>query len=297
MKLIARVLKDPLTHFLLLGAALFVVYGWIGNDPDGSGERSPNEPVRITDQDVAWLSENWSRQWHRPPTREELRGLVTSLVKEELLAREAREMGLEVNDTIIRRRLAQKLEFLIDDTSIAVQPTDAELEALLAASPDRFRSDPRVTFEHLYFSRDRRADALGDAKSALELLEPSASLDSIEVGDPMLMDAVVSDAEQRIVAREFGDDFAAAVVVLEPGVWSGPIESGLGIHLVRLIEVTPGDVPPFDRIRDGVLDAWRAARRVEENDRYLALLVEKYGIEADATVEALIGDLGPRNGS
>ena len=110
-----RLLKEPLLHFLVLGALLFAVYSWLNRSlPDN---KSAAGTVRITSNEIAWLKETWSRQWQREPTRDELRGLVTDFLKEELLAREARALGLDQNDTIVRRRLAQKLEFLVQDTS------------------------------------------------------------------------------------------------------------------------------------------------------------------------------------
>ena len=146
-----RLLKEPLLHFVVLGALLFGAYSWLNR---GARSEGPAKQVRVSETDVKWLVETWTRQWQRPPTRDELRGLVTGFLKEELLAREAREMGLEENDTIVRRRLAQKLEFLLQDTSRLAEPSEEDLHKFYAAHPERFQAEARVSFTHVFFNRE-----------------------------------------------------------------------------------------------------------------------------------------------
>src|SRR5580704_19189271 len=146
-----RILREPLLHFLLIGGLLFATYSWLRR---GAGDDAAPAEVRITASEVAWLKETWSRQWQREPTRDELRGLVTDFLKEELLAREARSLGLDQNDTIVRRRLAQKLEFLVQDTSRLAEPTEEDLRRFYKASPERFQTDAHISFTHVFFSRE-----------------------------------------------------------------------------------------------------------------------------------------------
>jgi hypothetical protein len=146
----SRLLKEPLLHFLVLGALLFGAYAWL----DRGGQIGPTaRQVRIGEADVAWLTTTWTRQWQREPTRDELRGLVVDYLKEELLAREAREMRLDENDTVVRRRLAQKLEFIVQDVSRLADPTDVELRSFHAAHSERFQTDPQASFKQIYLSR------------------------------------------------------------------------------------------------------------------------------------------------
>jgi hypothetical protein len=168
-----RLTKEPLFHFLLIGAVLFGAYAWRNRGTPGENQA---RQVRISEADVKWLKETWARQWQREPTLDELGGLVTEFLKEELLAREAREMGLDQNDTVVRRRLAQKVEFLVQDTSQWVEPTEDDLRKFHAAHPERFSEPARVSFTHIYFSREKRTDAAADAKGALELwlIQPPA---------------------------------------------------------------------------------------------------------------------------
>src|SRR5687767_12697981 len=153
-----RLFKDPLIHFVVAGTALFAAYAWM-NGSAGNSNGSRAQQINISRGDVEWLAQNWTTQWRRSPMREELRGLVTDYVNEQLLAREARALGLEDNDVIVRRRLAQKLTFLIEDTLRRTEPAEAELQQFYAAHSQRFQSDARISFEHIYFNPDRRADA------------------------------------------------------------------------------------------------------------------------------------------
>ena len=165
--------------------------------------------MRITSREVAWLADTWVRQQQRPPTREELRGLVTEYLKEELLAREARAMGLDQDDLIVRRRLAQKLEFLVQDTSRLAEPTNEDLRRIYKANPDHFQSPARVSFTQIYFSRERRHDAAADAKAALaELSHSPAAARPSDMGDPLMLDAEMLNADEQTVSGQFGKDFA-----------------------------------------------------------------------------------------
>ena len=168
-----RLLKEPLLHFLLFGALLFGAYAWMNR---GAGDVRPVRQVRVGENDVKWLKETWARQWQREPTREELRGLVMDFLKEELLAREAREMGLDENDTIVRRRLAQKVEFLVQDTARLAEPTEDDLRRFYAAHPERFSEEARVSFTHVYFSRDHPQEVAA-ARARLE-----ANANPLEMG-------------------------------------------------------------------------------------------------------------------
>ena len=155
-----KLFREPLLHFAVIGVALFYAYSWLNESrPALDGV----EPVRIGQGEVQWLRETYSSQWLRPPDAIELQGLVADLVTEELLAREAQAMGLGENDTIVRRRLAQKLKFLVEDTSRLAEPTDAELRQYFEANSARFEENSLVSFSHVYFNPQNRKDAATDA--------------------------------------------------------------------------------------------------------------------------------------
>lgn len=288
-----KLLKEPLLHFLLIGGVLFGAYAWRNR---GAKNDAGGRQVRISESDVVWLKETWTRQWQREPDREELRGLVTEFLKEELLAREAREMGLDQNDVFVRRRLAQKVEFMVQDTSRLAVPTEEDLRRFYAAHPERFSEPARVSFTHVYFSRENRKDPAGDARSALAKLraaQPSTLNPQLaEVGDRLLLDSEFREVDQQAVAGQFGAKFAGAVFALPPGAWSGPIESGYGLHLVRVSAQTPARPREFAQVRAQVLERWQDQRQREDNEKYFAGLLKKYDVAVDASVKPLVGVLG-----
>ncbi|CAN7416897.1 peptidyl-prolyl cis-trans isomerase [Rhizobium sp. LjRoot258] len=282
-----NLLREPLLHFVLGGALLFAGYAGLEREQtDASGL----EPVRIGEGEVRWLKETWANQWLRAPSTQELQGLVADLVSEELLAREAREMGLDRNDTIVRRRLAQKLKFLVEDTSGLIEPKEAELRQFYETNAARFQSGARVSFTQIFFNPALRKDAFSDAKTALAELQASGDTDpAATVGDRLLFDAEIRDADEQAVSNMFGPEFARAVFALSPGRWSEPVKSGYGLHLVSIAYTSAAKHPPFEEVRDEVLQEWRREKERDVNRDYLARLREKYGVVLDASAKELLG--------
>jgi len=287
---VKKFLKEPLLHFLVIGAVLFGAYAWRNRGPSGG---SQSLQVRVSEADVLWLKETWAKQWQREPDQNELRGLVTEFLKEELLAREARELGFDQDDPFVRRRLAQKVEFMMQDTSRLVEPTEDDLKKFYRAHPERFSESARVSFTHLYFSRDQRKDAAADARAALaELSHSPLAARPSELGDHLLIDSEFRDADSQSVSGQFGAKFASALFALPPGAWHGPIESGYGLHLVRVTSQSPARLREFTEVRAQVLDRWHDQRQREDNEKYFAGLLKKYDVVLDASVKPLVGTLG-----
>lgn len=282
-----RVLKEPLVHFLLIGAALFGAYAWIRTPENPPANKTTK--IQITAGDARWLVENWTTQWRRPPTRDELRGLIVDYLNEQLLAREARALGLEDNDVIVRRRLAQKLTFLIDDTTRRAEPTEQELQQYYGANVHRFRSDARISFAHIYFSPQRRADVRSDAEDALKLLvAEGAATRNADLGDRLLIRSELRDETEQSVSNTFGPDFARAVFALEASNWSGPVQSGYGLHLVRVSAMKGARAPLLSEVRERVMAEWKREREGQTKERYLAELRKKYDVVADEEIKVLI---------
>lgn len=288
-----KLLREPLLHFLIIGVLLFGAYAWRNRGAQGD---AGGRQVRITEGDVKWLTETWAKQWQREPDRDELRGLVTEFLKEELLAREAREMGLDQEDVYIRRRLAQKVEFMVQDTSRLAVPTEDDLRRFYDAHPEHFGEPARVSFTHVYFSRENRKDPAADATSVLAQLraaQPSTLNPQLaELGDRLLLDSEFREVDQQAVTAQFGAKFASAVFALPPGTWHGPIESGYGLHLVRVSAQTPARPREFAQVRPQVLERWQDQRQREDNEKYFASLLKKYDVAVDASVQPLVGVLG-----
>ncbi|HVM95604.1 MAG TPA: peptidylprolyl isomerase [Candidatus Acidoferrales bacterium] len=285
-----KLLKEPLLHFLAAGALLFAAYGWL--HPGGDATRADSaHQVRISASDVQWLSETWTRQWQREPSRDELNGLVAEFLKEELLSREARAMRLDENDTIVRRRLAQKVEFLVQDTARLAQPSEDDLRRFYAANPQRFTDESRISFSQIYFSREQRKDAAGEARAALSRLSRSDAPPASTLGDRIMIDGEFHDADEQTVAAQFGKSFADTVFTLVPGEWHGPIESGYGLHLVRVSQVTPSRRLEFSEVRARVLEGWQDQQQRDTNQKYFAGLLKKYDVVVDEDVRQMIGPL------
>lgn len=281
-------LREPLVHFTVAGGLMFGLYLWF--NPTALEDASDSAAVRIGTSEVRWLSETWTRQWRREPTPDELQMLAASHVREELLAREARAMGLDNDDVIVRRRLAQKLEFLIRDTAGLDEPTEDELRRFHADHADLFASAARLTLSQVYFSRERRRNAEQDARAALARLNKGAA-QSAEEGDVMLFAPDYREVDEPTVAATFGPEFARSAFGLQSGAWHGPIASGYGFHLVKVSHPEPGAFRDFAEVRAQVLDRWREQRGREREAQFLAGLMKKYGVEVDDSVKAVVGSL------
>lgn len=282
-------LKEPLLHFGIAGAILFGCYSWLD---DRSVETGAGEPVRIGEGDVRWLKQTWSSQWLREPTPDELNGLIRELINEQLLAREAKEMGLDENDTIIRRRLAQKLKFLVEDTAQLAEPSEQELRQFHAANAARFETPARIGFEHVYFNPEQRKNAAADATAALAKLKENPESAPI-AGDRLLLGDDSAEINELALSSMFGSDFAREVFALEPGEWEGPVKSGYGLHLVLVRQRTPAELKPFESVRDTVLVEWRNEKQSALGRDYLAELRKKYGLELEDGVAVVLQSEAP----
>jgi hypothetical protein len=270
-----RLLKEPLLHFLVLGAAIFAVYQWLP-------KRSSSEPgnIVITQGEIENLATIFARSWQRPPTEEELAGLVRDRVREEVYCREAMALGLDTDDSVIRRRLRQKMEFVSDDILSQAEPSDADLNAYLQAHPDSFRLEQRFTFRQVYLNPEKHGENL--ARDAVRLLaqlnQADGKVDVSEVGDSSLLEDRFKSVSASDVAAQLGEKFAAKVDELSPGRWQGPVESGYGMHLVFVEGRIKGHVPELAEVRDVVRREWANARRLEANEKFYQGLLKHYTV-------------------
>jgi len=256
-----RLLREPLIHFLLLGAVLFAVDHYV-QPARGSGPSS--KQIQLSLDDLAQLALQFQAQWRREPTPEELTRLIENKVQNEVLYREALAMGLDKDDEIVKRRMAQKMQFLAEDVAAAREPATAELKSWFEKKQAAFAQPNRVSFRHLYFSPDRRGSrARDDAAKALAKL--AGQLEDAKVAgslaDPFMFQDYYRDRAPEYLGKEFGPQFALAVAKLATGSWQGPIESGLGWHLVFVDTVIPGRVPAFEEIEPDVKTAWLSEQK------------------------------------
>ncbi|WP_170381851.1 peptidyl-prolyl cis-trans isomerase [Ruegeria atlantica] len=244
-----RFLKEPLFHFILIGAAIF---GWFALVSPNKESGAPPEVIVFDNNDVDLLIARFETTWKRPPNSDELQALIDGAVREEVLVREARKLGLDRGDQVIRARLAQKMDFLADAIASAVEPEDSILEAYIVANPARFATPPRLAFEQIYLGETPEPDEVEAAISKLK-----AGEDWVTVGVPSLMPKAMPLTAPKAIDATFGPGFHSGLEPLEVGVWVGPVRSGYGLHMVRVTETREGSLPPLADIREAVVLAWR----------------------------------------
>jgi parvulin-like peptidyl-prolyl isomerase len=272
-----RLLREPVVHFLVLGALLFAVYAFVdrGRDP-ASGTK-----IVLTVDDLAQLAVLFQAQWRRDPTPDEFRQMVENKVQEEVLYREGLAMGLDKDDTIVKRRMAQKLQFVAEDVAASREPTSAELKAWYEKNADKFREPPRVSFRHLYFSPDKRGvRAKDDAAAALGKLagQPEDAKAAATLADPFMFQEYYRDRAPEFLGKEFGPKFALALPKLPPGSWQGPVESGFGWHLVFVDTLIPGRIPAFEEIESDIKTAWLGEQKSLAWDKAYKDMRAKYTV-------------------
>ena len=275
--MISRLLREPLLQFLALGAILFVFYALV----DKRGTEAP-EKIVVSASRIANLADGFERTWRRQPSKEELQNLIEDYVRDEVFYRAGRAAGLDRDDVVIRRRVRQKMEFLAEEISVP-EPSEGELAAFLATNPDRFRTEDRLTFHHVFLSPARRADTIDqDLKQVGTAISGAATPeDAVELGDPFVLGAEFHSVSPRDVAGTFGDGFARRIFSVEQGRWQGPIASTFGQHFVFVTDRNKGSVPPLDAVRAAVVREWTNARRSELEQKLYRSLRDRYEISVE----------------
>jgi PPIC-type PPIASE domain len=271
-------LREPLLQFLVLGAALFGFFHLV----DRKKAEAP-EKIVISSARIDNLADGFARTWRRPPSKEELQGLVDDYIRDEVFYREGRAAGLDRDDVIIRRRVRQKMEFFAEDLSVQ-EPSEAQLTAYLESNSERFRTEDRFTFHQIFLSATRRAGTIDeDSKRLAEVLaHADAAVDATALGDAFLLGEEFQAVSQSEVAGIFGDGFAKRVSAMEQGRWQGPVPSSFGEHFVYIGERTPGSLPPLDAVREAVRREWSNARRLEAEQKLYASLRNRYEIVVES---------------
>ena len=272
-----RLLQEPLLHFLILGALLFGLYSLL----QGRALKPATEIV-ISRGQVQSLQAQFQRTRQRAPTSEELQGLVESWVREEIFYREGLAMGLDRDDPIVRRRVAQKLEF-IADAGVATPPTAAELQTWFDAHIDKYQIEPRYTLRQIYFDVARHGEKLdADVAAVRRALDAGKA----PTGDPTLLPLALDNAQAFEVKRVFGKEFADALKALPINTWQGPLRSGFGVHLVRLSAIEAGRRATLDEARAEVERDLLHARTAQSNAAHYEKLRARYTVRIDSTATA-----------
>jgi hypothetical protein len=261
--MLGRLLREPLLHFLLLGGVLFVIFGQGGPEPPAGGTE-----IVVTAADIERIAAGFSATWQRPPSENELQGAINDHIREEVLYRTGLSLGLDKDDTIVRRRIRQKMDFFLEDT--VGEPNESELRAFFDANANKFRVEPRISFRQVFLS-SKRSNPKADAEALLPQLVASGP--NVEGGgDPLLLPETFGLTPLSQIDAQFGEGFATELSKVEPGHWAGPLKSAYGFHLVLVTAAQPSQLPPFEEVRDAVQREWFAARRAAVlNEQYQKL--------------------------
>jgi peptidyl-prolyl cis-trans isomerase C len=270
-------LNEPLLHFLVIGALVFIVFSVVNNEEislDG-------KKIVVSAGDIERLNANWSKKWNRLPTEDELEGLVDSYIREEIYYREALALGLDQDDTVLRRRLMQKMEFLSNDIAELNTPDEKSLNAYFLEHKDKYELPARVSFTHIYFSFDKRSmQVLQDAENILEQIQAVSPpvVRAPDRGDPFMLQYDFTLETPFEVSRLFGQGFAEQLFQLKENGWQGPVESGYGLHLVWINEKIDARMPELASVIDKVRTDWMFEQRQKTNKAIYERFKERYEI-------------------
>ena len=273
-----KLLRDPLTHFVLAATLIFVAYSVWQNRSDKA-----DSTIFVTTGELERLAALYTSEAGALPSETDMAAMVSDLVRDEALSREARRLGLDRDDTIITRRLAQKMSFVVSDLAEDPEPTRDEMLDWHATHTERFTTPATLTFSHIYFSPDVRGDGTEtDAADTLAQLNASSATALDNLGDPFMLQRQYGDVPLREVARQFGGEFANELSELSVSdEWQGPLPSAFGLHLVKLESSTPASVIPFDDIVDQVRKDWLENSRRIANEQAVRDIIARYTVEIE----------------
>jgi hypothetical protein len=279
--MIKRLLQEPLIHFTVFALLIFGAYALISPQR----ENAPDQ-ILITAGKIDQLASLFAKTWQRKPTVGELKGLVDDYVMEEIYYREAKKLDLDIYDTVIRRRLRLKMEFLIDSAVDSLSPTDLELDNFLKANPLRFEIETKLAFQQVFLDPGKRGDKIGtEAAAILKLLRTNTLIDPTTLSDPSLLPSQLPLSAKSSIAQTFGAEFAGAIALTTPGQWVGPLESGYGLHIVRVTDRAMGGIPTLNEVRDVVAREWSNDRRKEMEESRLNALRKHYQVRIENQIE------------
>jgi hypothetical protein len=272
-----KLLREPLVHFMFIGAVIYLLYGVFAEPVPEADDKT----IVVTAGEIEWMQTAWQKRWNRPPTAEEFDGLIQQYIRETVLYREAMTMGLNKHDQVIRRRLAQKLEFLAKDLVALTPPTEEELQSYFAEHQNRYQEPTRYTFTQVFIDPDKRGDAtLDDAEAVkVRLIALGNAIDDAGVlGDDLMLQNYYPEKDPVEIQKLFGSGFTESLLELSPGQWHGPVLSGYGVHLVYVSSIIEPPPPVFAEVRERVVQDWTTDRSEELNEQFYASLRDRYTI-------------------
>jgi len=287
---LTQLFTEPLVQFLIIGACIYGAYALFGTPEEDFRDTT----IRVDANRIEAFIGQWEGRWNRPPTRQEIDGIIQQYVREDILYRQAVAMGLNEDDPITRRRMAQKLEFLTADLAMMKQPAEGELEQYFRDNQANYRAPDQISFSQVFFDPDARDEAtLDDAAEVLVQLRSAGEPDAqtLEAGDRFMLQGYFPSVTEAEIGRTMGSGFSEAVMQLDPGQWHGPVLSGYGVHLVYVYDFLAAPPAVFEDVQATVLEDWHAVQREQFNADFFEALKNNYEIIIDEVpADRLIGD-------
>ncbi|WP_299989751.1 peptidylprolyl isomerase [uncultured Ruegeria sp.] len=265
-----RLLKEPLFHFFLIGAAIFVWFHIVS--PDNVTVEDLGT-ITLSENDVALLAVQFETRWKRPPSDAELQALVNASIREEVLVREARKLGLDRGDSVIRSRLSQKMDFLTEAIATSVVPEDEDLDGFLQQNPERYTTPNRVAFTQVFLGEEP-----SETETEAALVALRAGQEVSDLKGSSLLPVSMPLTTTRVIDSVFGIGFSEGLATLEEGQWMGPVLSGYGVHLVQVLAIEPSRIPPLSEIHSAVLRDWRRTMSEDLAEAQYEILADNYEI-------------------
>ena len=270
------VLKEPLFQFMLIGAVIFAV------SEVAAGWKDDGLRIISIDSDLEHYLENlYSAQFGARPETETLDHLINNYIREEVMYREALRLGLAEQDEIIRRRLIQKMEFLLTDSTDVSEPDAASIRTFYELHADEFTIPARVSFRHLYFSDDNQDTITAEqrAGNALSSIQSGRFQEAAALSDKFQLNDHYVELDQREARQLFGQSqLIQGLFDAQVGRWSGPFQSGYGWHLILVEQRNENLLQPLDEVRDKVISAWRLENSTSQFESVLRDLMGRYQV-------------------
>ena len=282
-----KILREPLVQFMLIGISIYLLYSMFTE----SVVEDTDKTIVVSAGELEWMKSSWQKRWNRPPTEIEFDGLIQQYIRETVLYREALTMGLNKHDQVIRRRLAQKLEFLAKDLVSLTPASEEDLQVYFKDNRQRYTEPPRYTFTQVYIDPDKRGDATLDDVNKIKavLIEQGDAIeDPGALGDGFMLQTHYREKDQSEIKKQFGTAFTESLIKLSPGQWHGPVLSGYGVHLVYVHGIIEPPAATFAEVRKRVLQDWESEKSEALNQQFYDSLRDQYTIVIEEPVKKTI---------
>ena len=269
MSALRSILQQPLVHFLLLGGLIFGAFSFL----EGEEGAAQDDIIVVELEAVRQLSAGYEKTWRRKPDGSELASLIDDHIREEVLVREAQSFALDENDVVIRRRLRQKMEFLVESAVAALQPSDEELKVFFQANVEDYTMAGRIALEQVFIGTEANGAAIDTVKAALE-----GGADPMAVGQRSLLPPTTPLATETAIDGTFGTGFYGTLAELPEGAWVGPVRSGYGLHVVRVVKREEARIPEFEQVKEHLEHDWRKRKTSELSNKEYRRMLSRYSV-------------------